>query len=171
MVHRGGATMADRFRSFEELEQNETAGEDYRIAAREGRTAFGVVAPHGGGIEEGSSELADAIAGEEFSFYTFEGLKCRDNAELHITSTLFDEPLCITLIERCNTIVTIHGQESEVHGDGVFIGGLDGELGKSFSTALKDAGFAVHKHPKVNLQGLDPSNICNRGRNGKGVQI
>lgn len=163
--------MGDKFQSFEELEKNETAGIDYRILARQKKTELGVCAPHGGGIEEGTSEIADAIAGEEFSFYTFEGLKSTNNSELHITSKRFDEPLCIVLIERCKTVLTIHGQESTVDGDGVFIGGLDSELGASIGAALKNAEFAVHKHPEKNLQGLDPSNICNRGMNGKGVQI
>jgi len=163
--------MGDKFQSFEELEKNETAGIDYRILARQKKRELGVCAPHGGGIEEGTSEIADAIAGEEFSFYTFEGLKSTNNSELHITSKRFDEPLCIVLIERCKTVLTIHGQESTVDGDGVFIGGLDSELGASIGAALKNAEFAVHKHPEKNLQGLDPSNICNRGMNGKGVQI
>lgn len=163
--------MSDKFRSFAELEKNETAGVDYRILARQRRTGFSVCAPHGGGIEEGTSEIADAIAGEEFSLYTFEGLKSENNTELHITSTRFDEPLCITLIERCKTVVTIHGQESNVDGDGIFIGGLDRGVGASIGVALEDANFAVHKHPEANLQGLEPSNICNRGISGEGVQI
>ena len=163
--------MADKYRSFEELADNETAGMTYGILVRQGRKAFAVVAPHGGGIEEGTSEIADAIAGSEFSFYTFEGLKPGNNTVLHITSTRFDERMCITLIERCDAVVTIHGQESEVDGDGVFIGGLDHTLGASLGTALTNAGFAVHAHPKPNLQGLEPANICNRGSSGKGVQI
>jgi phage replication-related protein YjqB (UPF0714/DUF867 family) len=163
--------MADKYRSFEELAEKEIAGMTYGIRARQSRKAFAVVAPHGGGIEEGTSEIADAITRSEFSFYTFEGLKAGNNTDLHITSTLFDEPMCITLIERSDTVVTIHGQESGVDGDGVFIGGLDHTLGASLGTSLTNAGFAVHAHPKPNLQGLEPANICNRGSSGKGVQI
>jgi phage replication-related protein YjqB (UPF0714/DUF867 family) len=163
--------MADKYRSFEELADNETAGMAYGILARQNKTAFAVVAPHGGGIEEGTSEIADAITGNDFSFYTFEGLKPRNNTDLHITSTLFDEPMCITLVGRCEAVVTIHGQESEVDGDGVFIGGLNHTLGASLGTSLKNAGFAVHAHPKPSLQGLETANICNRGSSGKGVQI
>jgi phage replication-related protein YjqB (UPF0714/DUF867 family) len=40
-----------------------------------------VVALHGGGIEPGSSEIANDIAGEESSFYAFEGLKAPDNTD------------------------------------------------------------------------------------------
>lgn len=43
-------------------------------------------APHGGGIEPGTSEIADAIGGERGSFYTFGGLKSSGTADLHITS-------------------------------------------------------------------------------------
>jgi phage replication-related protein YjqB (UPF0714/DUF867 family) len=79
--------------------------------------------------------------------------------------------LCIDLIERCMTVVTIHGQESDVDGDGVFIGGLDRRTGASIGAALENAEFAVHKHPEPNLQGLESSNVCNRGMNGEGVQL
>ena len=56
--------MADQYENFEELSQNETVGVDFRILARRARAAFDIVAPHGGGIEPGTSEIADAIAGE-----------------------------------------------------------------------------------------------------------
>jgi phage replication-related protein YjqB (UPF0714/DUF867 family) len=59
--------MKYKFLSFEELQKNETAGVDYRILARQSSTSFALCAPHGGGIEEGTSEIAEAIAGEEFS--------------------------------------------------------------------------------------------------------
>src|SRR5437763_3703906 len=102
--------MPDKYQSFGELAAKETAGMTYGILAQQSRPAFAVMAPHGGGIEEGTSEIADAITGSEFSFYTFEGLKPSNNTDLHITSTRFDEPMGITLIERCETVVTIHGQ-------------------------------------------------------------
>jgi phage replication-related protein YjqB (UPF0714/DUF867 family) len=70
------------------------------------------VAPHGGGIEPGTSELADAIAGSDLSFYTFEGLKSSGNTDLHITSTRFDEPMCLTLLASSSVVVTLHGEHS-----------------------------------------------------------
>src|SRR4051794_27945401 len=121
--------MSDMFLSFADLQKARTAGEDYRILARQGSAEFCLCAPHGGLIEEGTSQIADAIAGEMFSLYSFEGIQGRNNSELHITSTRFDEPMCLALIERCRTVVTIHGQEGMVNGDGVFIGGRDLALG------------------------------------------
>ena len=79
--------MSDKYPDFETLSQHEISGVDYRILVRRATTGFSIVAIHGGGIEPGTSELADAVAGLEFSFYAFEGLKGSGNADLHITST------------------------------------------------------------------------------------
>jgi phage replication-related protein YjqB (UPF0714/DUF867 family) len=162
--------MADKYPNFEVLSRNETSGIDFRILLRRSKAAFAIVAPHGGGIEAGTSEIADAIAGEEFSFYAFEGLKRAKNSDLHITSTRFDEPMCLTVVGQSDIIITIHGEASE-DGEGVFLGGLDDELGPTIGAALQDSGFDVRKHPNPELQGREPENVCNRGRSGKGVQL
>ena len=53
-----------------------------------------IIAPHGGRIEVGTSELAALIAADEHNLFSFEGLKPRGhNRELHITSRCF-EPKC-----------------------------------------------------------------------------
>src|SRR4051812_27648221 len=111
--------MADKYGNFGELAAHERSGIDYRVLLRRARTTFDIVAPHGGGVEPGTSELADAVAAETFSFYAFEGLKASGNADLHITSTHFDEPLCLALIRDCCTIVTLHGEDSD-DGEGIF---------------------------------------------------
>jgi phage replication-related protein YjqB (UPF0714/DUF867 family) len=160
--------MPDKYPNFEELSQNETSGIDFGIALRRARDAFAIVAPHGGGIEAGTSEIADAIADEDFSFYAFEGLKSSGNADLHITSTHFDEPMCLTLVGRSEVVVTIHGEDSD-EDPIVFVGGRDSELGDSLTTGLTAEGFDVRQHP--DLQGLEPDNVCNRGTTGAGVQL
>lgn len=163
--------MADTYPNFETLSRNETAGIDYGIRARQARAQYAIVAVHGGGIEPGTSEIADAIAGEEFSFYGFEGLKSRGNAVLHITSTHFDEPVCLEIIGRSERVITIHGEESETAGEGVFVGGLDEDLGHTLGLALEAKGFDVRRQSDPDLQGRDPENVCNRGTSGKGVQL
>jgi len=155
--------MPDKYRNFRELSQNERAGVDYRILLRQAKAGFAIVTPHGGGIEPGASEIADAIAGEEFSFYAFEGLKSLGNTDLHITATRFDETTCLTVIHRFNMVVTIHGEHSEADGEGVFVGGLDDILGARLGVALKAKGFDIRKHPNRKLQGLETKNLCNRG--------
>jgi phage replication-related protein YjqB (UPF0714/DUF867 family) len=162
---------SDTYPNFATLQQHERSGIDYSILIRREESAFAILAPHGGGIEPGTSEIADAIARLRWSFYAFEGLKSSGNSVLHITSTRFDEPMCLILLSETTRVVTIHGEESEDDGEGVFVGGLDEELGARVGALLKEQGFDVRKHTDRNLQGLDPQNICNRGRAGAGVQL
>ena len=59
--------MADKYPDFDTLSRHETAGVDYQILARRSRAGFAIVAPHGGGIEPGTSEIADAIGLADYS--------------------------------------------------------------------------------------------------------
>jgi phage replication-related protein YjqB (UPF0714/DUF867 family) len=163
--------MADTYPDFATLARNERSGIDYRVRVRRARPGFALVAPHGGGIEPGTSEIADAIADEKFSFYAFEGLKSKNNTDLHITSTRFNEPMCLTLLGASEGVVTLHGEHSEEDGEGVFMGGLDDALAAQIATALTRQGFDVRKHKNRNLQGREKKNVCNRGTSGKGVQL
>lgn len=163
--------MADRYANFAELARHERSGIDYQVRARRARPAFAIVAPHGGGIEPGTSEIADAIAADRHSFHTLEGLKPSGNAVLHITSTRFDEPMCLTVLGHSVVVVTLHGEHSEDDGEGVFVGGRDGERGDRIGAALARQGFDVRRHDDPDLQGLEEKNICNRGTSRAGVQL
>ena len=102
--------MVDRYSSFAALADSEREGVDYRIVLQRTAAVHCVVAPHGGGIEPGTSELASAIAARDHSLYAFEGLKRADNLDLHVTSTRFDEPQCLALIASSVTLpLTEHG--------------------------------------------------------------
>lgn len=72
--------MADKYASFLELERGECRGV-YRVRSRLRRAAIAVIAPHGGSIEAGTSEIARKIAGVDFSFYAFEGRKKQDHLQ------------------------------------------------------------------------------------------
>ncbi len=100
--------------------------------------------------------------------YAFEGLKARGNADLHITSTQFDELMCLTVLGHTSAVITLHGEDE---GAGVFLGGLDCDLGAQIGAALTLQGFDVREHEDPNLQGRDKRNICNRGTSGAGVQL
>lgn len=129
-----------------------------------------IAAPHGGGIEPGTSEICRGIAGDDLSWYLFEGRKAQRNREdLHITSSSFDEPQCQELIRRSKLVVTVHGEGSE--SDTVFIGGLHGPTIRALKMALEEAGFTVREHANPNLQGKNRDNICNLGQLGEGVQL
>lgn len=160
----------DRYSNFEALQAEQTEGRDFRVkvAMREG-SAVAVIAPHGGAIEPGTSELAVAIAGEELSFAIFEGVMAANNRDLHITSTNFDEPRCTDVVMRSYAAVAIHGENSQQ--ETVFSGGADATLRSHISKALEEAGFTVREHENPNLQGKSKANICNLGTSGAGVQL
>jgi phage replication-related protein YjqB (UPF0714/DUF867 family) len=125
-------TMADRYKNFLELAKKQTQGIDFRVRLEQRAGKAVVLAPHGGGIEPGTSEIAEAIAGANLSFYAIEGIKPADNRILHITSARFDEPQGKVLAEASPTVIAVHGEESAE--EVVFLGGLDEERQKSFVT-------------------------------------
>ena len=161
--------MPDKYKSFAALAKSEVEGRDYRIALRTGREPILVLAIHGGGIESGTSEIADAIAGSDLSFYTFRGIRRTRNGELHITSHRFNEPRCVALVAEAQKVISIHGEKSKRAV--VFLGGRDEELRNVLTESLTSRGFRVEVHKKRSLQGLDLRNICNRPAMGCGVQL
>ena len=99
------------------------------------------MAPHGGRIEPATAEVAEAIAGMDYSFYSFNGLKADGNGVLHIESHLFDEPRALRAVEKADIIVTVHGQVDRKE-EFVMVGGLDDGLrvdthGQARGTCLK----------------------------------
>ncbi len=159
----------DKYTNFGQLQALETEGNDYAILIRlrEGsRTA--VIAPHGGGIEPRTAELAEAIAGSEFNLYCFRGLKQSGNSVLHITSHRFDEPRCLALLANQDIVVALHGC-SKV-GERVLLGGRDQRLVVDLAKALEAVGIIAevsgHEFP-----GQEATNVCNRSATGMGAQI
>lgn len=160
----------DTYANFAALNAKEREGVDFRVRVFSREVSSTVIlAPHGGGIEQGTSEVAKQIAGEHLSCAMFEGRKRTGNSCLHITSTNFDEPRCLALVMASDNVLTIHGEGSKKPV--VFLGGRDTALGERIRTALEDAGYLVEVHKDPDLQGMNWANICNRGRKGVGVQL
>jgi phage replication-related protein YjqB (UPF0714/DUF867 family) len=157
------------YRSFQELQSQERKGKDYRIRfdLRDERVV--VMSPHGGKIEPTTSIIAEAIAGENYSFYSFDGLKPEGNGVLHIESHLFDEPRALEAVKKADVVITVHGQLDHKEGF-IMIGGLHVDLRSEIRRRLEAAGFQTRTPPE-GLQGIDPENICNRGRLRGGVQL
>src|SRR5277367_2137102 len=136
--------MRDKYTSFAALEAGgEIAGTDYNTTVRE-RPESGVlvVAPHGGSIENGTTELADLIAGADYSLFAFNGLKPRGrNRDLHITSHNFDHPGCVTLAARHHVVLGVHGGKGE--SSQVYVGGLDDERATLRTARLQAADLPV----------------------------
>ena len=156
-------------KSFRELANREVEGLDYRIRFEVRDPRVLIMAPHGGRIEPATAEVAEAIAGMEYSFYSFEGLKADGNGVLHMESHLFDEPRALRAVEKADTIITVHGQVDWEEAF-VMVGGLDDGLRSEIQRQLEAAGFQT-RPPSEGLMGIDPMNICNRGKRGRGVQL
>jgi phage replication-related protein YjqB (UPF0714/DUF867 family) len=163
------STRTDRYLSYVELARQQTRDRDYAIVVmpRPG-SPVAVIAPHGGRIEHGTSELARCIAGDEYGFYAFEGYKARgQNRDLHITSHRFDEPQGLALVARADVVIAVHGCIGRRQ---ICVGGLDTALAERLTVTLAAAGLPAiadgHRYPAHN-----PLNICNRGRRGCGAQL
>jgi phage replication-related protein YjqB (UPF0714/DUF867 family) len=153
--------------SYEALARSETRDVDYRIRTRQGISGIAVMAIHGGGIEPGTTEIAEAAAGDQHTFYTFSGIKTRGNTQLHITSRRFDEPVGRDIAQRARTVLTIHGCADSI--EMVYMGGRHQRLKQHLKDALEQAGFAVSETAR--FPGINPRNICNTNKLGMGVQL
>src|SRR5262245_9120458 len=115
--------MSDRYHSFEELVSAEPP-RAYRIVTCDRDSIVTIVAPHGGKIEPGTSEIANALAAGIYNVYLFEGLR-PGSRELHITSHHFDEPQCVKLVGKSDVVIAIHGRATDDDVETIYLGGLD----------------------------------------------
>ena len=162
--------LAKDFRSYADLAAAYQQDQDYRIVqVHRPASATAVLAPHGGGIEAYTSDIARAIAGDDFSLYVFEGLLRAGNfAALHLSSEAFDEPECLAMLQSCDRVISVHG--CRMPGETVLLGGRDNALREAIAAQLRAAGVPCEDAPS-GLAGADLHNICNRGRTGCGVQL
>lgn len=149
-----------------------------------------VIAPHGGGIEAGTSELCLAVAGYHpadlaptpaggpvYDYWMFEGLRVTGNGALHVTSTRCDDPVVRSLAARSLRVLSLHGCTAAQAGlpdgaEAVLVGGADTAFAGQLTAALTAAGIhAVDASERKELAGLSPANICNRSRRGRGAQL
>lgn len=159
----------DKYRTYEQLRQNETEDRDYTILYRDLSSEIVIMAPHGGGIEPGTIDVADALAGCEYTFYGFKALKKEGNSDLHINSNAFDEPTALNAVHQADIVVSIHGAKDRTGI--VYVGGTNDELKQLIMQALQAAGFNAVISGKPGLRGVNPENICNRCKTGRGVQL
>lgn len=161
----------DEYTSFADLAAHKKQGDDYNFSVLDRASAVAIVAPHGGWIEYGTSQLATAVAGDDFSLYLFEGLKAkRPHRELHIGSEYFDEDRCVQLVTKAQIAIGMHGRADGDDPETIWLGGLGKELRDATALALENVGFkAITSGHR--LAGEHKNNICNRGKGQAGVQI
>ena len=72
--------LAQEFKNFEDLAAAHIEGTDYRIhMQRRPGSPIAVIAPHGGRIGPHTSAIAREVAGTDFNFYLFEGIRHQGN--------------------------------------------------------------------------------------------
>ena len=104
--------VADPSGYAEILKRGYALGRDFRVAFGDSKIELCLlVAPHGGGIEPGSSEIMRAVADlGGWAWYEFAGFLRQRNKEcLHIPSTHFDEPTLQSMLPHAGFVVAFHG--------------------------------------------------------------
>jgi len=161
---------ARHYANFADLQKAQVRGRDYDIHVQYRPTSpVAVIAPHGGNIEDGTSDIARIIADQDCHLYLFEGRRFWHNYRaLHLTSHRFDEPDCLALIQQCRHVVAVHGCAGDQPE--VLLGGLDHDLKHQIAESLQAADIPTstggHRFPAIH-----PLNIANRGATGRGVQL
>ncbi|MFJ9772460.1 poly-gamma-glutamate hydrolase family protein [Kitasatospora sp. NPDC101157] len=149
-----------------------------------------VIAPHGGGIEVGTSELCLAVAGHHLvglaptpaagpvhDYWMFEGLRSSGNRELHVTSNHCDDTVVRAMCSDSLNVLSLHGCTTATAGlengaRAVLVGGLNSGLRRYLTEEFAAAGIrAVDVPREQELAGTDPENICNRSLLGMGAQL
>jgi phage replication-related protein YjqB (UPF0714/DUF867 family) len=157
----------DKYGNFLELKRGERAN-SWRVRRRLRCSPVLIIAPHGGRIEPGTSEIAALIAGESYNLYRFEGRKPPgQNAVLHITSHHFDEPRALKLAKKCCIVLGIHGCGGRYT---IYVGGRDTQLREALAVALLPTGLRVEAY-RHKYRAMEPLNICNRGSRLSGAQL
>jgi phage replication-related protein YjqB (UPF0714/DUF867 family) len=154
-----------------------------------------ILAPHGGGIERGTSELCLAVAGYHpanlpqippagvtYDYWMFEGVREDDNRELHVTSTGCDDDMAVSLCAGSLNALALHGfspkppdfsEDEQV----VLVGGATPDSTRNplrdyLLAGLCDAQFdARDSAGHGELDGNASCNLVNRTMLGMGAQL
>lgn len=160
--------MADTYANYAALATAQVLDTDYQISLKERISVAFIFAIHGGGIEMGTTEIVKGITDDDYAWYLFEGLKTSGNSVLHITSTNFDEPQLMGMLEKYSKQIAIHGASgTELI---TYVGGLNTKLKQLITEELTNAGFTTSV-ATGDIAGTEKRNVCNRAVEGVGVQL
>ncbi|MBX9941662.1 MAG: poly-gamma-glutamate hydrolase family protein [Candidatus Obscuribacterales bacterium] len=158
----------DVYSSLDALKERHPRWKHYNLRIFDLRAPITVVAPHGGYIEQGTSYLAQRVAGSDCNLFDFQGLLKTQPNRLHVTSVNFQDPLLQELLQRSRLAVSIHSMGVEGCGE-IWVGGLNRELRQAVADELKNEGFKVRTDmPKY--RGEHRRNFVNTAAE-QGVQI
>lgn len=168
-----------RLKSIVDLERNSKRDKDYEIVSwyRPGKPM--IIAVHGGNIESGSGELAEMVAGRDWSLYHFKGITAPDydgeilqSGYMHLTSHKFSEPLALEMTKKAPVCLSLHGFPAKKHKVDFCVGGKNEKLRKEIVKELSKK-FPRYKSCELCCPpylGMHDENIVNRCKKF-GVQI
>src|SRR5688572_4392375 len=110
------------------LANEDSASYDFQM--RDPDSPVAILAPHGGLIEWGTDQIAEAIAGDDYNLFCFNGhrLGGENLYYLHVRSHQYDEPRCRKLIGPCSVVIAIHGCKNPARGEPlVYLGGRNAD--------------------------------------------
>lgn len=165
----------DKYNRWADLAAGEVLDTDYEVEQISALSKWAHIAIHGGAVERMTTTLAREVASAEGQkYWSMVGRKPINNADLHITSTRFDNPACVALVAQSQYCVSYHGVSDATAGTTTptaFVGGLDLYNRDRIVAALNARGITAVVATDGSLNGDDPANIVNRTASGKGVQI
>lgn len=150
--------------SFYDLKEAEIEGIDYNIDKQDNGKDITIFSIHGGHIGIGISNIVRAInSNNDYNHYLFEGTKPSDNLNLHITSTLFDEPLVKSLIEESG--ITVSFIAIKGNDETTIIGGQNKALGLVIAEQLREKGFdVINDEIPAMVAGISNDNVVNKNK-------
>lgn len=159
----------DYYQSMTDLYNNTQEGIDWKKDIRNNGSQILIVAPHGGNIEQGTSELSKLVANiGGLDYFSFEAIRPSNNTQLHVTSTHYDDPTLYEMLPNRTATISIHGAQGDEQI--VYLGGLKSALRDGIQSQLESKGFIV-KIPPEYLGGLYGNNFINKTNNTIGVQL
>src|SRR5699024_3236652 len=159
----------DYYKSMTELYKDTTEGIDWKKDTRNVGKSVLIVAPHGGNIEQGTSELTKLVANNgDFDYFSFEAIRPSNNTQLHVTSTNYDDATLHEMIQDRTATISIHGAQGEEQL--IYLGGYQSPLRDAIQSQLELKGFVV-KIPPEYLGGLSNANFINKVEESTGVQL
>ncbi|WP_436855906.1 poly-gamma-glutamate hydrolase family protein [Staphylococcus caeli] len=159
----------DYYKSMTDLYNDTKEGIDWKKDTRNLGSRVLIVAPHGGNIEQGTSELTKLVANDgNYDYFSFEAIRPSNNTQLHVTSTHYDDATLHEMIEDRTATISIHGAQGDEPI--VYLGGAKSPLRDAIQSQLESKGFVV-KVPPEYLGGANNNNFINKVDGSTGVQL
>lgn len=167
----GKVKPTDYYRSMTDLLNDTHGGKDWTKENTNRHSNVLIFAPHGGNIEKGTTELTKAIANKgNYDYYAFNGTRNKNNSQLHVTSTNYNDPDLINRNYNKDISISVHGAGQSQGKNTVLIGGRDEKLIQLISKELSTFKFNVQRS-LGHLAGIDTNNVVNYNKKGQGVQL